>query len=78
MGTWLLPGDSVVVNPNGEFIAGPMREQEALLYADINPRECGEPKWMLDVAGRDARPDIFQLIVQREPHQVVRILRDEN
>jgi nitrilase len=37
--TRLHPGDSVVVNPNGEYIAGPVREQEMLLYADIDLRQ---------------------------------------
>jgi nitrilase len=72
--TWLHPGDSVVVNPNGEFIAGPVREQEVLLYADIDLRQVSEPKWMLNVAGHDARPDIFQLIVHREPYRVIRTM----
>ena len=72
-GTWQ-PGDSGVVNPTGEFIVGPVREREALLYADIDLRQVSEPKWMLNVAGHDARPDIFQLIVHREPYQVIRTM----
>jgi nitrilase len=70
---WLHPGESVVVNPNGEVIAGPLREQEGLLDADIDLRQVSEPKWMLNVAGHDARADIFRLIVHQEPRQVMRL-----
>ena len=66
-GTWIYPGDSGIVNPAGEFIAGPVREREAVLYAEIDPRQMSGPRWLLDVAGHDARPDIFHLTVRREP-----------
>ena len=73
MRIWLHPGDSVIVNPNSEFTAGPAREKEEMLYAEIDPRQLCEPKWMLDVARHDARPDIFQLTVEREPLLAIRI-----
>jgi nitrilase len=69
---WIHPGASVVINPEGEVIAGPVLEEEALLYAEINPRMLCGPKWMLDVAGYHARPDIFQLTIDREPRPLIR------
>ncbi len=72
MGTWISPGDSVIVNPDSEFIAGPLHEQEAILYAQLDPRQSSGAKWMLDVAGHAARPDIFQLTVHREPRPLIR------
>jgi nitrilase len=51
------------VNPYGEFIAGPLREQEGILYAEIDPVQIQAAKWELDVAGHYARPDVFQLTV---------------
>lgn len=64
-------GDSVIANPDGEFIAGPLREQEGILYAEIDPRQMSGPRWMLDAAGHDARPDIFHLTIQRELHAIL-------
>ena len=63
---WINIGDSAIVNPDGEFIAGPSRMKEELLYADIDPRQFAGPKWMLDVAGHYARPDVFQLSVRKD------------
>jgi nitrilase len=68
---WINVGDSAVVNPDGEFIAGPLREAEGILYAEIEPQQMSGPKWMLDVAGHYARPDVFQLTVRREPRPLV-------
>jgi nitrilase len=52
------------VNPDGEFIAGPLREQEGILYAEIDPVQMRAAKWEFDVAGHYARPDVFQLTVR--------------
>lgn len=61
---WVNVGDSAIVNPEGEFIAGPLREQEGILYAEIDPVQMRAAKWDFDVAGHYARPDVFQLTVR--------------
>ncbi len=73
---WINIGDSVIVNPEGEFIAGPVRKQEAILYAEIDPRMVQGPKWMLDVAGHYARPDVFQLTVHTDERRMIRMEHD--
>jgi nitrilase len=75
---WIHPGDSVVVNPAGEFIAGPVREREEVLYAQIDPCHMSGPRWMLDVAGHDARPDVFHLTIHREPHTIIQAGENAN
>ncbi len=69
---WINIGDSAIVNPEGQFIAGPVRKQEEILYAEIDPRMVQGPKWMLDVAGHYARPDVFQLTVHTDVRQMIR------
>ncbi len=64
---WINAGDSAIVNPEGEIVAGPAHEREEILYAEIDPRQLRGSKWMLDVAGHYARPDIFELVVHTEP-----------
>ncbi|HUA61464.1 MAG TPA: carbon-nitrogen hydrolase family protein [Verrucomicrobiae bacterium] len=70
---WLNPGDSVIVDPDGKLIAGPANQEETILYADADRSKITGPRWQLDVAGHYARPDIFELIVHREPKQFLTI-----
>jgi nitrilase len=73
---WINVGDSAIVNPDGEFIAGPVRMKEEILYAEVDPQLMRGPKWMLDVAGHYARPDVFELIVHRGAHPMIRVAED--
>jgi nitrilase len=66
-GDWINTGDSAIVDPEGAIVAGPAHEREEILYAQIDPRRLRGSKWMLDVAGHYARPDIFELVVHAEP-----------
>jgi len=68
---WVNPGDSVVVAPGGDIAAGPMREEQGILYADIALEQVGTAHRRLDVAGHYARPDIFQLRIRRDPARPV-------
>ena len=70
-GEWINGGDSAIVDPDGTIVAGPLREQEGILCAEIEPSRLSGPKWMLDVAGHYARPDVFQLTVNREPRPMI-------
>jgi nitrilase len=63
---WFNPGDSVIVNPYGKVVAGPLHEQHGILYADCDPARASAAKRTLDVAGHYGRPDIFRLEVNRE------------
>ncbi|TMG68198.1 MAG: carbon-nitrogen hydrolase family protein [Chloroflexi bacterium] len=63
---WYNPGDSVVVNPTGTIVAGPLHEKHGILYADCDPARASAAKRTLDVAGHYGRPDIFKLEVNRE------------
>jgi nitrilase len=62
---WLNPGLSVIVDPDGKIIAGPLNSEEGILYADVEPHQLVGPRWQLDVAGHYARPDLFELTVHR-------------
>lgn len=68
---WVNVGDSAIVDPDGEFLAGPLRAQEGILTATVDLAQLRGPKWMLDVAGHYARPDVFELTVHREPRPIL-------
>jgi nitrilase len=68
---WINPGDSVVVAPGGKIEAGPLSRQTGILYAEADAARCGNARRSLDVAGHYARPDVFELHVNRRPRQPV-------
>ena len=62
---WLNPGDSVVVDPTGKIVAGPMNKERGILYAMCDPARVAAARRTLDVAGHYNRPDVFRLEVNR-------------
>ncbi|MGA7987069.1 MAG: carbon-nitrogen hydrolase family protein, partial [Candidatus Dormiibacterota bacterium] len=62
---WINPGDSVVVAPGGEIVAGPLHAEHGILVADIEPHRAAAARRTLDVTGHYSRPDIFELTVDR-------------
>jgi nitrilase len=64
---WINPGDSCVIAPGGELVAGPLRQEKGLLFADIDATRVAAEKRALDVAGHYARPDVFTLNVNTQP-----------
>jgi nitrilase len=73
---WINVGDSAIVNAEGDFIAGPVRMKEEILYAEIDPRQTAGEKWMLDVAGHYGRPDVFQLTVRKNKQPMIVVSED--
>jgi len=69
--TWINPGDSVVVAPCGEIVAGPLHEEKGILYAEVDREKAAASKRALDVAGHYARPDIFTLHVDTRPQSPI-------
>ena len=66
-------GGSCIVDPFGNFLAGPNTESEAVLIAEIDRGQIVRGKFDLDVVGHYARPDIFQLHVDGRPKQAVTV-----
>jgi nitrilase len=71
-------GGSCIVDPFGEFLAGPNTESEAILVADVDQAQIVRGKYDLDVVGHYARPDIFQLHVDQRRKEPVTITTCEN
>ncbi|MEX1186599.1 MAG: carbon-nitrogen hydrolase family protein [Gemmatimonadaceae bacterium] len=73
---WLNPGLSVIVDPDGKIVAGPLKEEEGILYADVEPHQLVGPRWQLDTAGHYARPDVFELRFHRRPTPFIQVVED--
>lgn len=72
-GPALIKGGSVIVSPFGEVLAGPLRECEGILTADLDLGEIARGKFDLDVTGHYARPDVFALQIDTAPKPAVAI-----
>jgi nitrilase len=68
---WINPGLSLIVDPDGRIVAGPLEREEGILYADVRADQLIGPRWQLDTAGHYARPDVFDLRVRRTPRPFV-------
>jgi nitrilase len=72
VGEWINTGDSAIVSPSGDVIAGPAHMREEILYAEVDPQRLSGPRWMLDVAGHYSRPDVFSFAVNTDPRPVMK------
>jgi nitrilase len=71
---WINAGDSIVIDPKGEVTAGPMRKEKGILYAEIDASQVGIARRSFDVVGHYARPDIFQLQVNRQRQKPIKFV----
>jgi nitrilase len=56
-------GGSVIADPFGEVLAGPLYDDEGLLLADIDLDEVTRGRFDFDATGHYSRPDLFTLTV---------------
>lgn len=56
-------GGSVIIGPGGKVLAGPIFNEEGILYADLDLEEVIKGKYEFDVAGHYNRPDVFSFRV---------------
>ena len=60
---WMSRGQGTIVAPGGEILAGPVVDQESIVYAEIDPAEVLRQRQLFDPVGHYARPDVFTLHV---------------
>ena len=61
---WMSRGNSIIVDPYGAVLAGPISGQEAILYADVDVATVRQSRHQFDVVGHYARPDVFRFEVR--------------
>lgn len=63
--TWVNEGNSCIIDPKGRVIAGPLKAEKGILYADLDLDLVYDAKRMFDVVGHYSRPDVFQFNVKQ-------------
>lgn len=74
---WIEPGNSVIIAPNGEVLAGPLHHAESILVADVDLAAVHAARRLFDPVGHYHRPDVFQLSVDISPRPAVVLTRNE-
>lgn len=74
----LCRGGSAIYGPLGDPVAGPLWDQEGILFADLDLGEIARSKFDFDATGHYARPDVFHLWVNQEPLLPVDLDEDDD
>jgi nitrilase len=54
-------GGSAILAPDGSYLAGPLYDEEGILYAELDPSRLLAERQRFDPVGHYNRPDVFQL-----------------
>jgi nitrilase len=58
-------GGSAILAPDGSYLAGPLYDEEGILYAELDPDRLLEERQRFDPVGHYHRPDVLRLKVRR-------------
>jgi nitrilase len=56
-------GGSAIVAPTGEYLAGPLWDEEGILLAELDPDLLYAERQRFDPVGHYSRPDVLRLSV---------------
>ena len=58
-------GGSAILGPDGSYLAGPLLDEEGVLYAELDPARLDEERQRFDPVGHYHRPDVLHLDVRK-------------
>ena len=71
-------GGSAILDPLGNYLAGPLYGEEGILVADLDPGVLAEARYDFDVVGHYSRNDVFTLLVDERRQKGVEFITDDD
>ena len=62
---WMSKGNTAIIDPDGNVVAGPLVGEEGILFADIDLNQVRVSRQQFDPCGHYSRDDVFELRVHR-------------
>ena len=75
--TVMMRGGSCIISPLGQVLAGPLFNEEGILYADLDLADVARSRLDFDAVGHYARPDVFNLTVNERQQLPVTFVVDK-
>ncbi|HTT00373.1 MAG TPA: carbon-nitrogen hydrolase family protein [Streptosporangiaceae bacterium] len=76
---WLSRGNTAIVSPGGDLLAGPLTGEEGIVYAEIDAGRARACRQQFDPAGHYSRADVLRLTVEATPQAAVSFIgRDDH
>ncbi|MBB6448745.1 putative amidohydrolase [Geomicrobium halophilum] len=76
--SWTFFGGSGIINPSGEYIAGPLYDEEGIVYGDMDLSLIPRRKATVDTTGRDSAWETINMNIDLSSRKPIHWNQDDN